>query len=61
MAGLLDALADSHALDDLREAMRITAAEPVEMVTPDDCQECGGNQCDRCRPNLVDHSRARLR
>jgi len=32
-----------------------------EAVTPDTCQDCGGNQCDRCRPNLVDHSKAWLR
>jgi hypothetical protein len=61
MAGILDVLADSHALDDLREAMRITDAAPVERVTPDTCQNCGGHECDLCRPNLVDHSRARLR
>jgi len=40
---------DSHAEDDLREAIRITNARMVEHISPDNCQRCGGLGCDDCR------------
>lgn len=41
---------DSHAEDDLREAIRIVNARPVEHIDRDGCQVCGGYGCDQCDP-----------
>ena len=33
----------------LAEAIRITDAQPLTHISPDDCQRCGGYGCDECR------------
>ena len=39
---------DSHAEDDLREAVRLNRANTAH-ISADSCQACGGYGCDRCR------------